>query len=492
MDSNPHFVVIGGGIAGVSCVEALSYLNKKAKVTLISASPLIKTVTNYVQMTRVAETFDVEEKPLSHAEENNSNVTVIHAAVVSLDSQNKTLKTSDDNIVSYEKLCICTGGKPKVIAPNNQYVVGIRDTESVKTFQNKMKSARRIVIVGNGGIATELVYELEGCEVVWAIKDKSISHTFVDAGAGEFFMEHINKDKDTTPTGPIKRLKYTAQDSLQNKSSEMMGGALGPDWAANVNFRGVQNISHRVKVEHQVEVTRILSKDDFALLDPSKEQESRLVTLDGLADSASWPVYVELTNGNTYGCDLIVSATGVEPFTDSVLPGNNFELASDGGLQVNDKMETSVTDIFAAGDICTACWDHSPHWLQMRLWSQARQMGAYAARCMVAAVSGEQVVMDFCFELFAHITTFFRFKVVLLGKFNGQGLDDDYEVLLRVTKGEEYVKVILQNGRMMGAVLIGETDLEETFENLILNAIDLTPFKEHLLEPGIDIEDFFD
>ena len=45
---------------------------------------------------------------------------------------------------------------------------------------------------------------------------------------------------------------------------------------------------------------------------------------------------------------------------------------------------------------------------------------------------------------------------------------------------------------MHGAILIGETDLEETFENLILNQIDISAFKDHLLEPNIDIEDFFD
>lgn len=58
--------------------------------------------------------------------------------------------------------------------------------------------------------------------------------------------------------------------------------------------------------------------------------------------------------------------------------------------------------------------------------------------------------------------------------------------------GLEYVKVVLRDGRMEGAILIGETDLEETFENLILNQTDLTPFKDHLLDPDIDIEDFFD
>ena len=81
------------------------------------------------------------------------------------------------------------------------------------------------------------------------------------------------------------------------------------------------------------------------------------------------------------------------------------------------------------------------------------------------------------------------------------------------------MKAVLRDGRMVGAILIGETDLEvrtvvklssenqgiknwynwklvvvlqETFENLILNQIDLTDLKDHLLDPRVDIDDFFD
>jgi len=36
-----------------------------------------------------------------------------------------------------------------------------------------------------------------------------------------------------------------------------------------------------------------------------------------------WPVYVELTNEKIYGCDFIVSATGVTPNTEPFLCGNN-------------------------------------------------------------------------------------------------------------------------------------------------------------------------
>ena len=50
----------------------------------------------------------------------------------------------------------------------------------------------------------------------------------------------------------------------------------------------------------------------------------------------------------------------------------------------------------------------------------------------------------------------------------------------------------MKDGRMQGCILVGETDLEETFENLILNQMDLSVYGEDLLDPGIDIEDYFD
>ncbi len=49
-----------------------------------------------------------------------------------------------------------------------------------------------------------------------------------------------------------------------------------------------------------------------------------------------------------------------------------------------------------------------------------------------------------------------------------------------------------RDGRICGAVLIGDTELEETLENLILNQIDVMPFGTDLLDPAIDIGDYFD
>ncbi|XP_043964794.1 pyridine nucleotide-disulfide oxidoreductase domain-containing protein 1 isoform X1 [Gambusia affinis] len=491
------FVVVGGGIAGVTCVEQLSSQFPSEAVALITAGPHIKAVTNYKQVSRRLEEFDVEEKPSSVLEEKYPNLTIIHSAVKSLRTQTHCVETADGRVFAYEKLCICSGARPKLLTQENPHVLGIRDTDSAQEFQKRLAKAKRIVVVGNGGIALELVYEVRRCEVIWAVKDKAIGNTFFDAGAAQFLIPSLEADKEQA-AAPCKRQRFTTAEPTpdaahtftadeysrgQNPGPVESGSALGPDWHRGIELRGAEQVSRRVSVEYQCEVEHIFTSEESLV---SSKQSPKPDT------AGSWPVYVQLTNGKTFGCDLVVSATGVVPNTEPFLHGNNFSLADDGGLQVDDHMKTSETDVYAAGDVCSACWEHSPLWQQMRLWTQARQMGWYAGRCVAADVLSEPIDLDFCFELFSHVTKFFNYKVVLLGKFNAQGLGSDHELLVRCTKGREYVKVVLSGGRMVGAVLIGETDLEETFENLILNRMDLTPYGEELLNPDIDIEDYFD
>ncbi|XP_042367173.1 pyridine nucleotide-disulfide oxidoreductase domain-containing protein 1 isoform X1 [Plectropomus leopardus] len=492
-----RFVIVGGGIAGVTCVEQLSSQIPSAEVALITAGPHIKAVTNYKQVSRTLEEFDVEERSSSVLEEKFPNLTVIHSAVKSLNTQSHFVETADGRVFGYEKLCICSGGRPKLLTQDNPYVLGIRDTDSAQEFQKRLSKAKRIVVVGNGGIALELVYEVEGCEVIWAVKDKAIGNTFFDAGAAQFLIPSLEADKPQRAAS-CKRPRYTTEEPApgapqtftadrnarkQGSGATEAGSALGPDWHEGLVLQGAEQVSRRVSLEYQCEVEKIFTSEEL-LSSPQKTLRPE--------NEGSWPVYIQLTNGKTFGCDFVVSATGVVPNTEPFLHGNNFAIADDGGLQVDDHMMTSEPDVYAAGDVCTACWEHSPMWQQMRLWTQARQMGWYTGRCMAAHVLSEPIELDFCFELFSHITKFFNYKVVLLGKFNGQGLGPDQELLVRVTKGQEYVKVVLSGGRMAGAVLIGETDLEETFENLILNQMDLTRYGEDLLNPDIDIEDYFD
>ncbi|CAO2607102.1 Pyridine nucleotide-disulfide oxidoreductase domain-containing protein 1 [Lemmus lemmus] len=462
-------------------------------ILLVTASPVIKAVTNFKQVSKVLEEFEVEEQPSTVLENRFPNIRVVESGVRQLKSEEHCIVTEDGHQYVYKKLCLCAGAKPKLICEGNPYVLGIRDTDSAQEFQKQLTKAKRIMIVGNGGIALELVYEIEGCEVIWAIKDKAIGNTFFDAGAAEFLISKLMSEKSGAKIAH-RRTIYTVEGKCNiwllclYYSIRVLAGTV---WVVLTIIHFVQ-FSHSIHIETRCEVKKIYLQEEFKILKKKPlafpKDQHKSVTV----DKEVWPVYVELTNGKIYGCDFLVSATGVTPNVHPFLHGNSFDLGEDGGLKVDDQMRTSLPDIYAAGDICTACWQPSPVWQQMRLWTQARQMGWYAAKCMAAAALGHSSDMDFSFELFAHVTKFFNYKVVLLGKYNAQGLGSDHELMLRCSRGQEYVKVVMQNGRMMGAVLIGETDLEETFENLILNQMDLSSYGEDLLDPDIDIEDYFD
>lgn len=474
------FLVIGGGIAGVSCVETLSYLCPTEKIILLTESAIIKTVVNLVPLGKAISRFDVEEQT-AHGHL-RPNVKIIVGRLAAINSKDKHIRTVSNVQIRYRWLCLCTGAQPKIIdtpADASPYVLGIRDTESVLQFQRRIQNSKRLAIVGNGGIASEIVYETSDLHIDWIVKDQYIAQTFVDPAASEFFQSRIrNKDtRDRTEKSTIKRMRYdeTTTDggaTTTTAATSKSGAALGPDWHRRLNLSGLftSEAGNHVQIHYGCDVQSVQVQHGTA--HPLK------VTL---SDSDATSVM----------CDLLVSATGVVPSINFECD-QSFGMASDGGILVDDMQRTSIGGIYAAGDICTADWSASEHWFQMRLWTQARQMGTMAARSMNAHNRGEMVYQDFCFELFGHVTELFGYQVVLLGRYKGQGLNNQYEALIRMTRDQEYIKYVIVDGRVKGAILIGETGLEETTENLILNQLDVSPYGDDLLNPDIDIEDYFD
>ncbi|XP_030376998.1 pyridine nucleotide-disulfide oxidoreductase domain-containing protein 1 [Scaptodrosophila lebanonensis] len=468
------FLVVGGGIAGVTCAETLAICCPAASILLVTESSIVKTVTNLVPIARYLHQFDVREKCV---DDMSSGIGTIVDQLLEVNATQHWVRTKGGKKITYRYLCLCTGGAPRLFAGEQvqkyERVVGIRDTDSVLQLQRLLGNAKDVLILGNGGIASELAYELHDVNVHWVIKDNHISATFVDPGAAEFFqISQQGKEEAAAKPAPstvLKRMRYSEMVPTEQEQQKKRGAALGPDWHRSYDLCGQAGGEHRLpKIYYKSYIDR------HELLENGLRVTLRYE--DGRMEQIN--------------CDFLVSATGVEPRHDFAtdLP---LTLAADGGIAVDEMMRTNLTDVYAAGDVCSANWPPAEHWFQMRLWTQARQMGGMAGRSMAAAFEGETIYQDFCFELFGHVTQLFGFPVVLMGRFNGQGLGRDYELLLRCTPNKEYIKFVLQNGRLRGAILIGDTDLAETCENLILNAIDLSPF-ENILDPNIDIEDYFD
>lgn len=489
-------VIIGAGIAGVSVIDGLlqEFNPSEAqfrKIILISTSRIFKKITNYKVSGRSLETFDVIEQPLDKLEHPNLDENIEFSFIVGnvkyIDSTKKILQyTNEDNeeiLLPYNRICICNGASPrrldyKCIASREEIeekIFFIRDTDTVKNFRSKLSKCRRLVIVGNGGIGLELVSRITNCEKIWIVKDSFVGATFLDSGGSKFFLDVLNTSSDIAPCNPqVSKISYS---DYKTGISSSLGPSMGPDWAQGLEFSGEnRSASASLKVIYNDEVADI-----------------------NLTNFHEFPLVIRTKSGSTVYCDMIAVAIGVEPNSMTLVDNRLDTNPKDGGIYIDNQMRTSVSYIYAAGD-CVSCekWPQIDDklWFQMRLWTQARQMGHYAGQCIASHISSQDPTIYSNFDCFTHCTSFFGYKVILLGRFNGQFLSDEEtsrcEVLASVSPSSNYVKILLLDGRIIGSVLVGESGLEETIENLIHDRIDVSAYKYQLLDNTVDIDDYFD
>eukprot|EP00002_Diphylleia_rotans_P032006 TRINITY_DN6680_c0_g1_i3.p1 TRINITY_DN6680_c0_g1~~TRINITY_DN6680_c0_g1_i3.p1 ORF type:complete len:320 (+),score=49.44 TRINITY_DN6680_c0_g1_i3:55-1014(+) len=299
-----RFVVVGGGIAGTTCAITIKQSRPDASVVLISNTIILKNAVNIRKIAKAVEEFDVVlENDTSFLIERG--IDFIEAFVTGIDAHRKILLLNDGRELGFERLCLCTGGVPKIIShePN---VIGIRDTHSVNDLCRRLRSARTVLIVGNGGIALELVGAIKSCFVVWSIKDNYIGNTFFDEKASTFLIPHLfDGHQDACTDGQdcsMQKVLTEEQpeshgDGKTHQPSPYRGGAsAGPGWT-NIVSSEIQSPPHitssQLQIEFQTQVESIK-----------------------LATGGEFPMEVLLSNKKTILCDFVVSATGVSPNTD--------------------------------------------------------------------------------------------------------------------------------------------------------------------------------
>lgn len=318
-------------------------------------------------------------------------------------------------------------------------------------------------------------------EVYWVVKHGHIGDAFFDAEVGEFLLEELKRMRQEE--GNVDKISHRNNESSQDRevassttatsgrNGDIVGSSVGPQWSSDLHSQGITASKLHIKFRSEVS------------------------SLKEIADGC---MQVTLTTGKIFEVDLVVSAIGVDPAPHITwLPEKDFTRAPDGGLVVNSRLQTTQKDVYAAGDCCSFSSKENALWFQMRLWSQAKAMGILAAHCMLHIE--DNMASDMPFELFIHVTRFLGKRVVLLGSYNGQGFESyrqDQVVFYSRISGEgsdrNFIRVLVIHGRVQGAICIGNTGLEETMENLILDKLDVSAYGADLLDPSIDIDDIFD
>ena len=174
-------------------------------------------------------------------------------------------------------------------------------------------------------------------------------------------------------------LKKFADKSVSSKGSAVVigGGFIGVEVAENLKKRGL-NVT---LVEAAPQILMPFDSDMVAFLHRELvENDVRLILNNGVKqfDSVENSVKITLADGAELTSDFVVLAIGVRPDT-SFLKDSGVALDKRGFIQVNDRLQTSVKDIYAVGDAISLfrVGDRAP--MTLALAGPANHQGRLAA-----------------------------------------------------------------------------------------------------------------
>jgi len=126
-----NFVVIGGGAAGLNCVETLRYSGYTGKITFICKEKVLPY--DRTLLTKTLPFGDPSKFELRNKEWlSNADIDVVHDSVYSVHPDTKQIAMARGAAISYDKLCIATGtevNKPPIPGSDAHFVYYIRTNE---------------------------------------------------------------------------------------------------------------------------------------------------------------------------------------------------------------------------------------------------------------------------------------------------------------------------------------------------------------------------
>jgi NAD(P)H-nitrite reductase large subunit len=178
---------------------------------------------------------------------------------------------------------------------------------------------------------------------------------------------------------------------------------------------------------------------------------------------------VSLDDGRTLACDMVVIAIGVIPRLD-LAAGNGVK--TNRGIIVDRRMATSVSGVYACGDVAEAYDFVYGENRVTPVWPNAYVGGRVAGLNM----TGKKAEYDGGTAMNA--LKYFGVNIVSAGMVNAP--DDSYEVISQRSDGI-YKKVIIKGGKVLGLIFAGDIEKAGIIYNLMKDGVKVDSFKEMLV-----------
>jgi 3-phenylpropionate/trans-cinnamate dioxygenase ferredoxin reductase subunit len=182
---------------------------------------------------------------------------------------------------------------------------------------------------------------------------------------------------------------------------------------------------------------------------------------------------VRLVDGTVLDCDFVVVGIGVTPRT---ALAEQAGLAVGDGILVSKRLETSVTGVFAAGDVANAFHPFYGRKLRVEHWANALNQPATAARAMLGKPAA-----------YERLPYFFSDQYDVGMEYTGYASEWDQVVFRGDPAAREFIAFWLRGGRVLAGMNVNVWDVTDAIKALILSR-EAVPV-ERLTDPDVALEE---
>jgi len=297
----------------------------------------------------------------------------------------------------------------------------------------------------------------------------------ISTGSSAKIPEVIPKDlKGVFVLRTIADAELIKQRVLQAKNAVILGGGL-------VGMRAADALSQcGIKVKVIIGSNRILSRmidSDAAQIIGKKLEKNSIEVMTGtdiqeVMHKGNEVIGVKTDQGQALACQILIVAKSVRANTDLI---KHTDIKTRWGIETDSFMQTNHENIFAAGDVAETFDITTEEYTVNALWTCAVQQGRVAGE----NIAGKQI--QYAGSVGMNSLNFWNIPLISFGITTPKD-ESRYETVSQSWPERNiYKKVVIGDNRIKGLILVGEIANAGVLFSLIQNKIDVSAFKNDLL-----------
>lgn len=428
------YLILGNGPAGVIAAETLRKADPKGKITMVGSEPeppYSRMAIPYFLEGNIDEAGTYLRKAKTHFKK--LKITNKVGMATNVDPAKKKVTLADGSSEKYDKLLLATGSHPirppipGIDLPNVHTCWTLEDARAIVALA---KTGKRVVQVGAGFI---------GCIILESFAKNGVDLTVVELG-----------------------------DRMVPRMMTPKAGGIIKNWVEN---KGV-----RVVTSAKVEKIGLAGADGTGLWDSIKG-----IFAGGRQNSSSTDeMTVTLSTGEEVHCDLVIMSAGVQPNI-GFLAGSGVQISN--GVLTDSNMQSSVEDIYAAGDVAEApdLFDHSP--MVSAIQPNAADQARIAALNMAGKPTQHSGVLA--------INVLDTLGLISSSFGQWEGVEGGEGVELAEPEYSRYISLQFKDDVLIGATSVGLTQHVGVLRGLIQGQTNLGEWKHILMREPLKVMDAY-